>query len=49
MSSKNSFIGKKPYVYKLDEVESLDINSKYEFSYAEFLFKKIKSYKRHNV
>lgn len=40
MSSKKSLVGKKPFLYKLNETESLDINSKHEFSYAEFLFKK---------
>ena len=34
-----SLIGKKPYLFKLDEIEGLDINSEYEFSFAEFLFK----------
>ena len=29
-----------PYLYKLNEIESLDINSEFEFSFAEFLFKK---------
>jgi CMP-N-acetylneuraminic acid synthetase len=40
MSSGKSLIGKKPYLFKLNEIESLDINSEYEFSFAEFLFKK---------
>lgn len=40
MSSKKSLVGKKPFLFKLNETESLDINSKHEFSYAEFLFKK---------
>jgi N-acylneuraminate cytidylyltransferase len=39
MSSRKSLIGKKPYLFKLDEIEGLDINSEYEFSFAEFLFK----------
>ena len=43
MSSGKSLIGKKPFLYKLDEIEGLDINSPYEFSFAEYLFKK------HNV
>tara|TARA_Y100000992_G_C21239609_1_gene480026 strand:- start:515 stop:1180 length:666 start_codon:yes stop_codon:yes gene_type:complete len=40
MSSRKSLVGKKPYLYKLDEIEGLDINSEFEFSFAEFLFKK---------
>ena len=40
MSSRKSLIGKKPYLYKLSEIEGLDINSEFEFSFAEFLFKK---------
>lgn len=40
MSSKKSLVGSKPFLYKLNEIESLDINSKHEFNYAEFLFKK---------
>ena len=40
MSSRKSLIGKKPYLYKLSEIEGLDINSEYEFSFAEFLYNK---------
>ena len=40
MLSKKSLIGKKPYLYKLNEIEGLDINSEHEFSFAEYLFKK---------
>ena len=40
MRDRKSLIGKKPYLYNLDEIEGLDINSKFEFSFAEFLFKK---------
>lgn len=40
MSSMKSLIGNKPYLYKLDEIEGLDVNSEQEFSYANFLFKK---------
>ena len=38
MSERKSLIGKNPYLYKLDEVEGLDINSEFEYSFAEFLF-----------
>ena len=40
MSSRKSLIGKKPYFYKLNEIESWDINSENEFSFAEFMFNK---------
>jgi CMP-N,N'-diacetyllegionaminic acid synthase len=40
MSSMKSLIGNKPYLYKLDEIEGLDINSEQEFLYANFLIKK---------
>ena len=40
MSYEKSLIGKKPYLFKLNEIEGLDINSEFEFSFAEFLFKK---------
>ena len=40
MSLRKSLIGKKPLLYKLSEIEGLDINSEYEFSFAEFLYKK---------
>lgn len=43
MSSGKSLIGKKPYLYKLNEVEGLDINTEYEFSFAEFLYKNKKN------
>ena len=41
MSSNRTLIGKKPFLYKLNEIEGLDINSEFEFSFANFLFKKI--------
>ncbi|MBD1152611.1 cytidylyltransferase [Pelagibacterales bacterium SAG-MED22] len=40
MSSRKSLIGRKPFLYNLDEREGLDINTEYEFSFAEFLYKK---------
>jgi CMP-N-acetylneuraminic acid synthetase len=40
MSSMKSLVGQNPYLYKLDETEGLDINSKFEFSYANYLYKK---------
>ena len=41
MYLRKSLIGKKPFLFKLDEIEGFDINSEFEFSFAEFLFKKI--------
>ena len=41
MHLRKSLVGKKPFLYKLDEIEGFDINSEFEFSFAEFLFKKI--------
>ena len=43
MFSRKSLIGINPYLYKLDENEGFDINSEFEFSFAEFLFNKINS------
>ena len=40
MYKNKSLIGKNPYLYNLDEIEGLDINTEFEFSYAEYLFKK---------
>ena len=34
-----TLIGKKPFFYKLDEVEGYDINTPLEFQFAEHLFK----------
>ncbi len=42
MSKKKSLLGDKPYYFKLSELEGFDINTKLEFEYAQFLFKKIK-------
>ena len=39
MSSGKSLIGKMPYLHKLNEVEGLDINTEYEFLFAEYLYK----------
>ena len=39
LKSKN-FICSKPYFYELSEIESIDIDTKLDFEFAEFLFKK---------
>jgi CMP-N-acetylneuraminic acid synthetase len=41
MYQKKSLLGDNPFLFKLDEIEGFDINSEFEFSFAEFLFKKI--------
>ena len=43
MFAKKSLIGNKPLLYKLDDVEGFDINTNYEFEFAEHLFKKYNS------
>ena len=40
MAKKKSLVGDKPYFYKLDSIEGYDINTEFEFEYAEYLFKK---------
>ncbi|MDC0052031.1 cytidylyltransferase [bacterium] len=40
MHKKKSLIGNKPIFHLLDDVESVDINTKLEFEFAEYLFKK---------
>jgi N-acylneuraminate cytidylyltransferase len=39
MYKTKTLIGKKPFFYKLDQVEGYDINTPLEFSFAEHLFK----------
>ena len=40
MFNNKSLIGKNPLLYKLDEIEGFDINTPFEFRFAEYLFKK---------
>ena len=40
MYKKKSLLGDNPFLFKLNETEGFDINSEFEFSFAEFLFKK---------
>ena len=42
MKKKKSLIGDKPYFYKLNNEEGLDINTNNDFKFAEFLFNKKK-------
>ena len=39
MRRKKTLIGSKPFFYKLDQIEGHDINTKYEFEFAKYLFK----------
>ena len=40
MAKKQSLVGTNPYFYKLNSIEGYDINTEFEFEYAEHLFKK---------
>lgn len=40
MFKKKSLVGDIPYFYKLDSIQGYDINTEFEFEYAEYLFKK---------
>ena len=40
MFKKKSVVGYKPSFYTLNDIESLDIDTEYEFEYAEFLYEK---------
>ena len=40
MFKKKSLVGYNPSFYSLNEIESLDINTNFEFEFAEFLYKK---------
>ena len=40
MQKRKTVIGKKPLFYKLDEIEGYDINTNFEFNYAEHLYEK---------
>ena len=46
MFKRKSLIGNKPLFYKLDDIEGFDINSNYEFEFAEYLFKKYNTNKK---
>lgn len=42
MKNNKTVIGNKPFFYKLDQLEGHDINTEYEFKFAEYLFKNFK-------
>ena len=39
MFKTKTLIGKKPYFFRLDDIEGFDINTPLEFNFAEYLFK----------
>ena len=39
MSKKKSLVGNKPFFFKINEIEGYDINTNFNFKFAEFLFK----------
>lgn len=41
MKKNKSVISKRPYLYKIDAIEGLDIDTLSDFNYAEFLHKKL--------
>ena len=41
MSKNKTLVGKNPFLYHLNEIEGLDINTEFEFEFAEYLYKKI--------
>ena len=38
MFEQKSILGKKPFLFKVDEFEGIDINTHMEFMFAEYLF-----------
>jgi N-acylneuraminate cytidylyltransferase len=40
MFKRKTLVGRKPIFYKLDDIEGYDINTNFEFDFAEYLFKK---------
>ena len=41
MIERMSVVGKKPYFYKLDEIEGFDIDTNFQFDYANYLHKNL--------
>jgi hypothetical protein len=41
MFKKKSVIGDNPYFFKLDQIEGLDIDTLFDFEFAEYLYKKL--------
>ena len=40
MKKQKTLIGRKPLFYKLDQIAGHDINTNYEFEFAQYLFKR---------
>jgi len=41
MSSRRNVVGSKPYFFKLDQIESIDIDNYIDFEFAEYLYNKM--------
>ena len=41
MKKRKSIIGNNPFLYKLDEIEGLDIDTHFDFEFAEYLFNQV--------
>ena len=39
MLNNKNIIGNKPYFYRLDEIESIDIDTEYDFMVAQYVYK----------
>jgi len=46
MFKKKTVIGNKPLFYKLDDIEGIDIDTNYDFEFAEYLFNKFNRNKK---
>ncbi len=46
MIEKKSVIGNRPYFFKVNDIEGLDVDNPVDFEIAEYLFKKIKKIKQ---
>ena len=43
MLKNRNIVTDNPYFYKLDEIESVDIDTEFDFTVAEYIYKKLKS------
>ena len=40
MIKQRAFVGEKPYLLPIDNIEGLDIDNEIDFEFAEFMYKK---------
>ena len=40
MIKRRAFVGYKPYLLPVDDIEGIDIDTELDFEFAEFLYKK---------